>query len=123
MCRPERSASTPIRNRHRCPGGDYGTSNSRGLLLPKRTDVFSEDRDFKAEASNAFNPARTVASDRRLCQRRRSCRVLSPIAQHVWVAQAVWNPPAIGTMAIQVLVALSAISATLINQSKKRDFK
>ena len=48
---------------------------------------------------------------------------LSPIAQHVWVAQAVWNPPAIGTMAIQVLVALSAISATLINQSKKRDFK
>ncbi len=47
---------------------------------------------------------------------------LGPIAQNIWGAQAVWNPTAVAIVAVQVLVAVSAVAATLLIQNTKRDF-
>jgi hypothetical protein len=48
--------------------------------------------------------------------------LLPPIAQHIWGAQAVWNPEAIAIVTAQGLVAVAAIMATLLIQNTKRDF-
>jgi len=59
VCRPEWRASTPIKESVIvAPDSGYGTSRSRELLPPKRVCVFSEERSYKVEASNAFNSAR-----------------------------------------------------------------
>jgi len=44
---------------------------------------------------------------------------LSPIAQHIWMAQAVWNPTAIANMAVHILVAVFGHISD-INYSKQK---
>lgn len=47
---------------------------------------------------------------------------LPPISTHIWGAQAVWNPTAIGIIAAQAVTAVSVLTFTLWVQNKKRDF-
>ena len=47
---------------------------------------------------------------------------LEPIAHNILGAEVVWNATAIAIVVAQVLVAVSAIVATMLIQNTKRDF-
>jgi len=46
----------------------------------------------------------------------------APIRDHIWGTVPVWNTEAVAILAVQALVAVAAIGATLLIQNTKRDF-
>ena len=48
--------------------------------------------------------------------------LFGPIGRHVYGPVAVWNASAAAVLAAQALVAVAAIAATLVVQTRRRDF-